>query len=268
MNEEILAREPLLVRDPLLDEVRPWERQPWEGDAPFSYFHNYYLTQSVPRNLVGGYRQWFKDEYGLSQKDAQDEGLGDHAHWRKYATGWVQDGDGNWTRPDGYLTWEERARAFDDYSAALDRAMWMERQQRLRERDWNEGEQLRDLAMAVLNEGGQFIKSTRRFLPGEDGQPDQVIVTVALDATAAANIMKLGRDSMRLAADMSTSNVASRQVTISADLFAQVGESVAGQARKGAIEAADQWLLEVSAEATDETSDPGEAGGDPDPADG
>ena len=77
--------------------------------------------------------------------------------------------------------------------AAVDRAMWMKRQQELRERDWREGDTLRTVAMAVLDQAGNFVKRKEMRIPGTNGQPDQVIITVALDAATAGQLMKLGR---------------------------------------------------------------------------
>ncbi len=242
----LAAYEPSLEEDPILDETRPWERQPGEGDAPFHYFHHYYLSQSPPRSVKEGYKQWHRDTHGIEAQEVASAGSNDieYAGWRKWATGWIdQSGNAGWYRPEGALTWTERARAHDDYMAALDRAMWMKRRQEVRERDWREGDTLRTVAMAVLEQAGNFVKRKEMRIPGTNGQPDQVIITVALDAATAGQLMKLGRDTQRLATDLSTENTKTQQVGLSADLFAQIAESIQGQAETEALAAAGEWRL-------------------------
>ncbi|MBP8125783.1 MAG: hypothetical protein KAZ26_24250, partial [Caldilineaceae bacterium] len=50
-------------------------------------------------------------------------------------------------------------------------------------------------------------------------------------------------DTQRLATDLSTENTQNQQVGLSADLFAQIAESIQGQAETEALAAAGEWRL-------------------------
>ncbi len=173
-----------------------WERQPWDTTASFDRFHRFYLPQERPRSLNEAYRR-YRSEKG--QKEARpDATLEAPGSWRR----WFRAQDGAGQPIDGAKTWEQRAQAYDDHLAQLDRERWEARRRAVRERDWTAGEELRDLAAKVLAQAPQFVKTTRRLLRGHDGAPDREVITLGLDADALLKTLKLASELQRQAAEV------------------------------------------------------------------
>lgn len=92
----------------LSNEVQEiWYRQPYETDAAFNAFHEFYLVQHHPRSVDEAYRQ-----YKGYTKDKQKRAV---LSFRRWSQGVHKDG----SPIAGGLSWEERAHAYDDHLARL-----------------------------------------------------------------------------------------------------------------------------------------------------
>jgi len=188
-----------------VEEERPfWERQPWDTQASFERFHRFYLAQESPRSLNEAYRR-YRSETG--QKPAR--GIEAPGSWRQ----WFRGQNSGGKRIPGALTWEERADAYDDHVAERERRRWESRRRGIREEDYQHGTRLRALSDQMLAQTPQFLKTTRRLVKGQGGQPDREVITVALDGTFLLRTVKLASDLQRLAAEMAT-----EQTEVSADV--------------------------------------------------
>ena len=171
-------------------ESRPlWERQTWDSAGSFAAFRRWLLQDKRPRSLDAAYRVHVGREL-----DAHGRKINASQTWRR----WYQARDtANQPIADA-VSWEDRAQAYDDYLAELDRQKWERRLQEVREADWQTGEKLREQVDAAIDQVPQFLKTTRRIVRGRDGQPDQVITTLGLRlnevAGAAETASKLQRD--------------------------------------------------------------------------
>ncbi len=164
-----------------------WARQPWDSDASFARFHEYYLPQESPRSLNEAYRRYLADRRGPDKGQTKAREKEAPGGWRRWFRG--QNGKGQ-PIPDA-KTWEQRAAAYDDYLAEIDRAKWEQRHRDLREQDWQAGADLRALAGQILEQTPQFLTTKRRLIRGKDGAPDQLVTTVELDGAFMLKVIDL-----------------------------------------------------------------------------
>ncbi len=101
------------------------------------------------------------------------------------------------------LNWQSRVKEYDAEQARIEEAQWQKRREETREKDFAQSEQLRDLAMQILNQAPQFIKTKKKVIPGEDGRPSREVVTVQLNAELALSCLKLASALQRGAAGLS-----------------------------------------------------------------
>lgn len=178
-----------------------WERQEWDTQVGFKYFHTYYLSQVGRRSLNKAYRD---NRTEIGQKPDRD--LEAPSAWRN----WFQARNYSGKKIKRAVTWTKRAEAFDDYCAEHNIDQWVKRREEVRQDDWELGEDMRRLSAAILAEGPSYLRQRRRFVKGkpakggEEAIPDRVIITLALDVNAAVKAGKLGSDLQRLAAEMAT----------------------------------------------------------------
>lgn len=172
-----------------------WERQPWDTPASWEKFHTYYLAQAPPRSLNEAYRRYRTEQGQTQASPGAPEAPGS---WRR----WYRAQDGHGQPIPGAAPWNERAQAWDDHLAAQDRQRWDARRRDVRERDWDAGDALRDLAAQMLDQTPQFLKTTRRLVRGANGEPDREIITVALTADTLLRALKLASDLQRQAAEV------------------------------------------------------------------
>ncbi len=171
-----------------------WERQKWDTQASFKAFHKFYLSQDAPRTVNRGYQDHQKS---IGKKQVKKNAPG---RWRNWSNGLTLKGK----KIRGAYTWLDRANAYDDYQAWLDRDVWEKRRAELREKEYALGDDLHNLAASILAEGDNFLKSTKKFVAGTDGELDQIIITVALDANLAVKAAGMSSKIKRLAAGMET----------------------------------------------------------------
>lgn len=128
--------------------------------------------------------------------------------------------------------WQERiARAEhldrEAEAAARQRALeaqaqlWAERRLSVKERDWQQAERIRKLADQILDEGPKFVKSSRRFIKGKNGEPDKELITVALDGKLMVQATETASKLQRLAAEMETEHFQVDNLEINADEMAR-----------------------------------------------
>lgn len=193
-----------------------WERQKWDTQASFRYFHEYYLSQIGRRSLNEAYRK-----YRLQTGDEPVRHKRAPSAWRN----WFQGKNFSGKKIPGAVTWTKRAEAFDDYCAEHNIDQWVKRREEVRKEDWLLGEGLRELATAILDEGPSFLIQKRKFVKGkkargdEPATPDRVIITLALNVNAAVKAGGLASKLQRLAAGMEDDRLPSefdilQQVTV------------------------------------------------------
>jgi hypothetical protein len=98
----------------------------------------------------------------------------------------------------------ETERRMKEEALRAEAEKWAQRQLDVRERDWQQGEELRVLVDRILGESPKFIKNSRRFIPGRNGDPDREIITVGIDAKLMTNALVAASKLQRLAAEMET----------------------------------------------------------------
>lgn len=92
-------------------------------------------------------------------------------------------------------------------------AAWAERRMQVRERDWEQAEKLRKLADAILEESPRFLKTSRKYIPPKNGDPEREIITIAIDAKLMVNSLETASKLQRLAAEMETEHTLEEQVS-------------------------------------------------------
>ncbi len=105
----------------------------------------------------------------------------------------------DWSR---FFAWQERIAAQTRLDDAARRAKWEDRQEEIREADYLQAGKLRQLVDDALKEAPAFLRQRRRIVKGEDGQPDQIIVTLAIDAKMIISGAKVASDLQRRAAGL------------------------------------------------------------------
>lgn len=128
-----------MSKEPASDEQekRPlWERQPWDTDASYTRFHEFFLSQSPPRNQLEAYRR-YKRQAGASEEELKAisklSGL-----WQR----WVQGQDTIGTPIPGAVGWEARAAAYDEDRRREWRESWHEKERQIVEVAFQQGLQI------------------------------------------------------------------------------------------------------------------------------
>ncbi len=176
------------------DEQRPWHRQPGEPNLWYSRFERLRLMGPT-RSLLALYEQE-RAQRGATRRS----GTGIPGSWRKAADTWQ---------------WLTRCEAWDQAERERAQAEWQERQHAIREADYAVGQRLRDLARLILDEGPKFISAKRRVVSKgrpakvdaegnllDPGEPEQIVVTLALNADLAIKAVDAASKLERQAAEM------------------------------------------------------------------
>lgn len=98
--------------------------------------------------------------------------------------------------------WVERVAAQKAIDDAEREALWAARRLEVQEQDWLMAGKLRDVAAKILDEAPLFVKQQRRLIKGEEGQPDQLLITMALNGQLAVQAAQAASKLSRLAAEM------------------------------------------------------------------
>ncbi len=116
--------------------------------------------------------------------------------------------DGSWRIPtlEGWSAkydWQSRVSAFDSYQEKQRLAKWERRQERIRERDYEQGERLRKLSDKILDESPKFVKHKRVVTDrNSDGTPKTVMNVVALDGNLMITALNAASKLQRQAAGL------------------------------------------------------------------
>jgi len=98
--------------------------------------------------------------------------------------------------------WQARLAAYETERQQRALAVWEQRQAEVRAADWEAGDALRKLAADILAETPQFLKTTRRMVKGEQGQPVREVITIGLDARLILEALGLASKLQRQAAEV------------------------------------------------------------------
>lgn len=85
-----------------------WERQPWDTNASYQAFKEYYLPAEEPGRLINAYRQYRREK---GAKRASENVPGNWSRWSRGCHPTTGE------RLPGAVTWAERAAAFDAHVA-------------------------------------------------------------------------------------------------------------------------------------------------------
>lgn len=105
----------------------------------------------------------------------------------------------DWSR---FFYWQARVDAQERLDKIARQARWEERQEEIRETDYQQGQKIRKLVDDALKEAPAFLRQRRRVVKGEDGEPDQIIITLAIDAKLITQAAKVASDLQRRAAGL------------------------------------------------------------------
>jgi hypothetical protein len=174
------------------DEERPvWERQAYETPSMWAYFR-LYLDQDSPRSINAAYRTFVRIKRGEERARQIKNAPGS---WRSIAAGKTRSGQAI----DGAFTWQERAAAYEDYLADQERRKWAARRQELKEREWETASKLLEKAEQML-----LFPVMVQEVEGEN----TLIFPAKWSMRDIPTIVQAGSKIARLAADMSTENLA------------------------------------------------------------
>jgi hypothetical protein len=98
--------------------------------------------------------------------------------------------------------WQERVLAKKVLDDAEFELLWQERRLQLREQEWDLAGKMLKVGERIMDEAPLFVKQQRRFIKGEEGQPDREVITMALDGHLGVRAAETGSKLARLAAEM------------------------------------------------------------------
>lgn len=170
----------------MAEEVRPWHRLENESAIAYAAFCAYYLLLAHERSI--------------------------DAAWSKSATKQHQKRDGkrapgNWAKWSSEHDWVARALAHDEYLAGQDELLWTERRRQLREQDWDNAQEARDIIAEALPEASRFVERREKWIKGKDGAPDQLIITESFNIMGLMRALTDASKLQRLATDEPTENI-------------------------------------------------------------
>jgi hypothetical protein len=92
-------------------------------------------------------------------------------------------------------------------------AKWSERQITVRDRDWNQAEEVRKIVDKILEVAPQFIKRHQKTIKGKNGAPDTLLIREALDIKLMISALSTASNLQRLAAEMETEHSLNENTT-------------------------------------------------------
>lgn len=124
------------------DEEPPlplWGRQAWEKPEWFEMFTRYYLPLHPPRSKSAAYRAW-RTAQGRDS-DTPEKIKSKKASGYFYMVFQAQKRDGSLVHPEA-VSWEVRARAWDEHCAKEARELWEQRRGEIPHKEWDVAELL------------------------------------------------------------------------------------------------------------------------------
>lgn len=151
-----------------------WDRLPAETDPAFAAFRAY-LLQAGKRSIEVLWQEGAGKVRGKRGQIAP-------RHWYR----WSSEHD-----------WVNRAAAYDQHLFDLELETVERRKREQRELEWQIAKMGLQIVLDALPTARQFMRSERRFYPGENGTPDREVITISFDVTglsiAGNNFGKQGR---------------------------------------------------------------------------
>lgn len=178
-----------------LEPAPLWERQPWDTDMSYAAFRLYLGLPRGERSVLGAYRA---HRPSAAQNLPKGKVLYPPNTWWH----WSRANRHNGEPIDGAVDWATRARAFDDDADAKDKALWEQRRQELRQREWDTASQLLDRANRMLT-----AVLFRRTVELEDGKQITYLEPTKWEESDIGRTLKLAFDLQRRAAALPTENV-------------------------------------------------------------
>lgn len=154
-------------------DLQAWERQPGEINLWYDRFCRFRL-QGPKRSI-------------LSVCNAERERVG---------KGWRKSIPLSWVRASVEWHWRDRAEAFDQAERERAEAEWEERRAEIREQDYRQAKELRNLAQAILDASPGFVRE-RQYTRGKTK-----FVIQSLDGRLAVQALEASSKLQRLAAEM------------------------------------------------------------------
>lgn len=163
----------------------PWQQRQDESPKAYAAFCSYYLLPVNDRSIDVAWRRGAKQGQNRGQKRAPSQ-------WQKWSA---------------TFNWVKRAAAHDKHLAELDRLKWVERRKQMREAEWGDAEQVRQLVMEALPEASRFVQRKEVFTKGKDGAPDTLVITESFNIVGLMQT-RAGADKLqRLATDEPTEHI-------------------------------------------------------------
>ena len=177
------------------DEVKVWERQPYDTLTSFQAFTRFYLPQDNPRSVAEAFRR-YQSQNGIDSSAT----IRAPGQWQRWSRAW---NDKDQRKPDS-MTWSERAEKYDDFMSAKRLADLEKRRDALLEQEWVQSVSLFKLAQEIVSRGGDFITTKRRVIKAEydkDGKqltPEREIIVTSLNIAVAMRALEVGDKLARL----------------------------------------------------------------------
>ena len=169
-------------------ERQPWERLPQETAKAYAAFQQYMRLPPRERSIDAAW----ESATNVQQTDDDKK--------RRAPRGW-----GNWS---SLFDWRNRALAHDDHLSRLEQAAedekWLQRRKESREHDYTQAEILRAVVVDAIPTARGFLRSSRRYVEGEKGEPDREIITVQFDITGLSKVLTEVSRLQRLAVELPT----------------------------------------------------------------
>jgi hypothetical protein len=170
-------------------ERKPWQQQDGESSKAHAAFLRYMRLPVESRSIDAAWRQSAVDKQNVSEKRAPP----------------------TWMQWSSKYNWVARATAHDAHLAQIEQerydTLWAERRQKAKERDWAQADAIRNIVDESLPHADRFIRSSRTTIKGEDGQPDQIVITLGFDIAGLTKVLVDASKLQRLASDQSTANI-------------------------------------------------------------
>ena len=208
---------------------KAWHRLPWETPKQYAAFRHYRELRPAERSIRRAY------EIG-TPAERQKETTGNNNHWNL----WSQKND-----------WVNRAAAYDEYVAEVDRLRWEERRLQVKKRDYEQGERLRHLIDQVLDVSQDFVTETRQFIPGSDGTPDREVIRQAIDMPTVLKMIEVASKVQRLATGETTENTG---VSLVGEVLDRVLEKEINRAKENVL-LEDPDIIDIDAKVIEEFGD-------------
>jgi len=98
--------------------------------------------------------------------------------------------------------WQARIQAYHQERERQEQERWEQRRQEVRDADWEMSAELRTLVRQALAQMPDFLKTTRQYIKGRDGEPDREVITVQPDLQALIKALELVSKLQRQAAEV------------------------------------------------------------------